>query len=115
MAKPCSIYGELSDMEIADLSEKTNKVTNSLNIDLARQYERCLEIGLDFILTGDGKTVLLNEANHDCPALLPMAEIIRKTDGATDIYDKFKCRDFEYDGGLGMIKMLIKSWTKSSC
>lgn len=114
MAKPCSIYGELSDMEIADLAEKTNKVTNSLNTDLAQQYEKCLEIGLDFILKGDGQTVLLNEANHDCPALLPIAEIIRKSDGAIGVYDKFKCRDFEYDGGLGMVKMLIKSWMQSS-
>ncbi len=106
MALPVSILGEITESEIADLSAKTKAAVDLLNGDLAQKYARSFELGFDFILKGDGKTVLLNEVNHACPALLPVAELIRsEEDGALD--GEFCCEEFEYDGGLALLKNIM--------
>lgn len=96
MALPVSIYGELTKDEIDDLIAKTNKVVDLLNTDLLQKYTRSFELGFDFTLKGDDKTVLLNEVNHLCTALIPVAEAIND--------------DANYDGGLGLVKDLIECW-----
>ncbi len=110
MALPVSINGELTLAEIEDLVAKVNKAVGLLNGDLSEKYARSFELGFDFILKGDGRTVLLNEVNHACPALLPVAERVRKFEGEISLYGSLKCSDFKYDGGLGILKEVVDSW-----
>ena len=110
MALPTSVCGDLTIDEIDDLVLKANKIVDFLNDELREKYRRSFELGCDFTLKGDGKTVLLNEVNHLCPALVPVGEAIRKNDSNDDLYKRLRCKDFKYDGGLGLLKGLIKSW-----
>jgi hypothetical protein len=93
-ASSASKIEELTLDEQKDLKEKTQKLLEILNEDLAEIYENSLELGVDFILKGDLKTVLLGEINHTCIALLPVFEALYK-------------EDKNYDGGLFFIKKAI--------
>lgn len=84
---------ELNLAQQKNLFEKSQKLLEILNNDLAEKYKNSLELGADFILVDD-KTVLLGEINHTCIALLPIFEALYK-------------EDKNYDGGLFYIKKAI--------
>lgn len=97
-AKAVAIEDVLTEEEVVDLNSKMSIVLEKLNGEFAQKYQSCNEIGLDFIVLGDGKKLLLNEANHYCPALMPMAENVDRS-------LKSDC-----DGGLFLAKKLINNW-----
>lgn len=65
--------------EMESLSDNLTLILNILNNDekLRHQYRNIMEIGCDFLLVGNDKDVLLGEANHHCPALIPFSEAIK--------------------------------------
>lgn len=85
---------ELSQDEQQDLAQKCQTLVGILNKNLRQKYQNSLELGADFILFGDSKTVMLGELNHTCPGLLPVAESLDK-------------KSEKYDGGLFYIKRAI--------
>jgi hypothetical protein len=94
-----SIESSLTRDEILDLAKKLSFVLEFLNTDIKSKYENCIEIGCDFLLLGDGKTVLLGECNHHCQGLLPIVESIN-------------CDSDSYDGGLGIVSIAIENAKK---
>lgn len=85
---------QLTPDEQQDLAQKSQTLVEILNKNLREKYKNSLELGADFILFGDSKTVMLGELNHTCPGLLPVAESLDK-------------KSEKYDGGLFYIKRAI--------
>lgn len=105
-AVPRNIDEELTFSEKSDLISKIEQILAKLNGDLAQKYANCYEIGLDFLLFGDGKRVFFNEANHHCQGLVPMAEFFAES----DFYKDLKGEKIIVDGGLGVAKNILKNW-----
>lgn len=94
-ARPIS---NLTKSEQNDLSKKISEILKVLNeTPLQKKYQNSTELGLDFILSGDRENIFLGEINHNCPALLPIAEVVKK------LSDK----ESDYDGGLALTKLAI--------
>ena len=92
----------LSLEEQKDLLKKSKRILEILNKDLRDQYKNSTELGADFILVGDAKTVLLGEINHHCPGLLPISEAMEKATNQAAFYD----------GGLALTKRAITDLIK---
>ncbi len=97
-AKAVAVEDLLTGEELIDLNSKINLILEKLNDEFVQKYQNCNEIGLDFIVLGDDRQVLLNEANHYCPALLPMTENVDKS------------LKSERESGLFLAKKLICNW-----
>ncbi len=93
---PAQIQEFLTIDEISDLRKKTDYILTQLNEKLRKKYQFCQEIGLDFLLIGDGQKVLLGEANHYCQGVIPLLEAVIKNQ-----------ENFGYDGGLKITKQII--------
>lgn len=63
------------------------------------KYQHSSEIGVDFLLQGDGKNVFLGEMNHHCPALAPISEITNAMQSPETPYNS---------GGLAIAKTAIQ-------
>lgn len=85
----------LSNAEQKSLTGQCEIVIKILNNDLRQKYKNVTEVGADFILVGDEKSVMLGEINHHCPALLPLSEAMENEN---------------YDAGLGFAKKAILDW-----
>ncbi len=91
----------LTEEEQKDLHQKVDIMLDLLNnskFPLKNKYSNTSEIGVDFLLKGDGKKVFLGEMNHHCPALTPISEIMNFLSSG---------REEDYDGGLNLIKSAI--------
>ncbi|MBM5782489.1 MAG: hypothetical protein FJ368_03615 [Pelagibacterales bacterium] len=91
----------LTEEEQTDLHQKINLMLDLLNhpeLPLKNKYSNTSEIGVDFLLKGDGKNVFLGEINHHCPALTPISEIMNFLSSGIEA---------NYDGGLKLIKSAI--------
>ncbi len=99
-ARAVDVEQILNKQEFDDLNAKIELVLQALNNEFSDKYSQCNEIGLDFIVIGDDKGVLLNEANHYCPALITLSEMVDQ--GVV----------VKSDRGLGISKLLIKSWLR---
>ncbi len=95
-AQPITIF---SKEEQEDLNKKTSTLLKILNEELREDYKNSTELGADFILVGDNKTVLLGEINHHCQALIPATEAINKSLN----------ENYNYDGGMFLTKEAIKN------
>jgi len=84
---------DLSENEQNDLQKKSMKVLEVLNKKLREKYRDVIELGVDFILVGNGREVLLGEINHHCPGLMPVAEAMKKEG---------------YEEGFGLARRLLK-------
>lgn len=105
-----SIEEVITVEEKENLITKINFVLDKLNKDskLRKKYKNCLELGCDFILKGNRKEVFLGEVNHHCPALIPFAEFLQWQSNDLIFDRKIKATIIDYDGGLGMIKQIIR-------
>lgn len=90
----------LSEFEQKNLQNLVKIILKILNNDLKNDYKNSLELGLDFMLVGNKKDLLLGEINHHCPALLPVSEAIHGLE------------DKNYKYGLGLTKRAIKDCIK---
>jgi hypothetical protein len=88
---------DLSEAEQLDLAKKTAKIVEVLNGKWREKYSGVIELGIDFILVGNDREVMLGEINHHCPGLMPVGEAIGSGD---------------YDGGLFLARKLIKNCVK---
>ena len=88
----------LSPQYKSALLEKCAVILRVLNAELREKYQNSVELGADFILVGDEKSVMLGEINHHCPALLPISEAMAGKEN--------------YDGGLGYAKRAIRDGLK---
>lgn len=93
-ARPIS---DLSEFEQLDLAKKTAKIIEVLNGKWREKYSSVIELGVDFILVGNDREVMLGEINHHCPGLMPVGEAIESK---------------EYDGGLFLARKLLKNCVK---
>ncbi len=93
----------LNSDEISDLCQKINLFISQINSALKEKYQNIYEIGLDFILLGDKKSVFLAEANHHCQALIPFVEALQENLLSEYFSEDIKI-DVEYDGGLAVMK-----------
>lgn len=98
----------LTKIEFDNLLNQTNIILSYLNLELKELYKNVLEIGFDFILAGDNENVFFGEANHHCQGLIPLAEVIDKS----EFYDKTFSMKYEFDGGLGITKKIISQQIK---
>ncbi len=87
----------LTKDEQENLAKNCQEILTILNKKLRQKYENSLELGLDFILVGNKKDLMLSEINHHCVGLLTIAEAVERA-----IDDKAI-----YDGGLGLSKAAI--------
>lgn len=92
VSKPISF---LSINEQKSLMGHLEIVLKILNHEMRQQYKNIVELGADFILVGNQKSVMLGEINHHCPALLPISEAMSEK---------------EYDQGLAYSKKAISAW-----
>lgn len=89
-SKPISL---LSKTERISLLKQCQLVIDILNSNLKERYKNAIELGADFILVGDKKSVMLGEINHHCPALIPISEAMGEEN---------------YDEGLGFTKRAVR-------
>ncbi len=89
ISKPISF---LTNHEQNALISQCQIVLKILNNELRENYKNVVELGADFILVGDQKSIMLGEINHHCPALLPISEAMS---------------DINYDGGLAFTKQAV--------
>ncbi len=90
VSKPITI---LPAAERKSLLQECQIVLDILNSDLREKYKNIIELGADFILVGDGNSVMLGEINHHCPALIPISEAMSEEN---------------YNEGLGFTKKAVK-------
>lgn len=69
-----------------------------------RNYKFTTELGVDFLLQGDGKNVFLGEINHHCPALAPISEIMKNIIEDKNGFYLFDSKSNNYDCGLKAAK-----------
>ena len=74
---------------------------------MKEKYRDCLEIGCDFILTGNKKDVYFGEANHLCPATMTVSEAIRKY-SQNGFYEEINGIKIPYNGGLGVVGEILR-------
>lgn len=89
------------------LKETVNYILQKLNGELKEKYRECLEIGLDFILSGNTKTVYFGEANHHCPATMTVSEAVRKN-SRNGFFAQVNGLPMPYNGGLGVVGEVVK-------
>lgn len=102
------IFGQkIAQKIIIDLIKKINLIIKTINKEpLKKSYQNCTEMGVDFILTGDDKTVMFGEANHHCQAVIPQAEALMGQDAK--FYQLIKAgMPKKYDGGIAVTKQII--------
>lgn len=76
---------DLTKYEQEDLHEKIKKILGILNGKLRQKYHHILELGADFILVGNNKSVMLGEINHHCPGLMQIAEALNEKNYASGL------------------------------
>ncbi len=91
-SKPIST---LPEVERNALLRQCQIVLEVLNGELRQKYQNSIELGADFLLVGDGKSVMLGEINHFCPALIPVSEAMIEGENG-------------YDEGLGFTKKAVR-------
>ncbi len=91
----------LEEAEKERLGENIKIMLGLLNNNptLREKYQHSSEIGVDFLLQGDGKNVFLGEMNHHCPALAPISEITNAMQSPETPYNS---------GGLAIAKTAIQ-------
>ncbi len=82
-AAPTRVEYMLSSEEIQSFNQCVSGLLAVLNGVLKQSYAKCHELGVDFVLVGDGKNFMLGEINHTDPALAPVSLALRK--GAYDL------------------------------
>ena len=90
VSKPIDI---LPETEKKSLLQECQIVLDILNSELREKYKNIIELGADFILVGDGNSVMLGEINHHCPALIPISEAMSEEN---------------YEEGLGFTKRAVR-------
>lgn len=90
VSKPIDI---LPEAEKKSLLQECQIVLDILNSELREKYKNIIELGADFILVGDGNSVMLGEINHHCPALIPISEAMSEEN---------------YEEGLGFTKRALR-------
>lgn len=111
-SKALRIEDVLTAEEQNDLAKKILIFLDKINQEFKEKYRDIYEIGLDFLLYGDEKKVFLGEANHHCQALIPISEALHRNnhDG---FYRKINGLNYNYDGGLSIMKSFFKNCYKS--
>jgi hypothetical protein len=105
-----NILGRENGQEtMKDLINKVNFITNKLNQDpLKSKYKHSTELGCDFILSGNKKTILLGEVNHHCQAVIPQAEAMIEYVQKSDFYRQVNAKLInKYDGGINIVSNVI--------
>lgn len=113
-SSPFPIY-LLTKEEQKNLYDKINLTCELLNSrspiseQFPRNYKFTTELGVDFLLQGDGKNVFLGEINHHCPALAPTSEIMKNIIEDQNGFYLFNSKSNDYDYGLKAAKSAIIS------
>ena len=87
-ASPTRVEYMLSSAEIQSFNWCVAGLLWALNNPLKQSYDKCHELGVDFVPVGDGKNFMLGEINHADPALAPVSSALRK--GAFDLAIEIK-------------------------
>ncbi len=105
---------DASVAEQKNLAQKINYILQQLNGDeaLKTKYRDVLEIGCDFLLVGNQRDVFFGEANHHCPALMPLSESLEAAKKAPSFYEEINGLKVPYDGGLAVAKAIISQQIK---
>lgn len=85
---------ELSKIEQSELLRQSEKILSVLNGELREKYHNSIELGVDFLLVGNGRDMFLGEINHHCSGLMPISEAMGDEE--------------QYQGGLGIVKKVIE-------
>ncbi len=107
-ARAVRVEEVVTQEEAKNLKSKINFILEKLNNELKDKYKNSLELGCDFLLKGDKKTVYLGEVNHYCPALAPLSEALQNKALKHSFYDEIGGVKINYDGGLAVAKYVLK-------